>query len=219
MPALRFYFDFVSPYAYIVSTQVSELAVRHGRSLELVPVLFAALLDAHGTTGPAEVPAKRVYTFKDAYRKAHRLGLPPLCPPPSHPFNPLLALRAASLPMPEDARRRFVSALYAAAWADGTGVESAAQVGAAATRAGLDAAAIVSEASLPEAKARLHDQTAEAVSRGVFGVPTVLVDGEIFWGTDGVELAEAYLRGEDPVPRDLGWADRPASATRKARRS
>jgi 2-hydroxychromene-2-carboxylate isomerase len=218
MPALRFYFDFVSPYAYIVSTQVSELAVRHGRSLELVPVLFAALLDAHGTTGPAEVPAKRVYTFKDAYRKAHRLGLP-LCPPPTHPFNPLLALRAASLPMPEDARRRFVSALYAAAWADGTGVESAAQVGAAATRAGLDAAAIVTEASLPEAKTRLRDQTAEAVARGVFGVPTVLVDGEIFWGTDGVELAEAYLRGEDPVPRDLGWADRPASAARKARRS
>src|SRR4051794_39152535 len=98
-PTLAFYFDFISPYAFIAWTQVHAIAERNGATVVAIPVLFAGLLDAHGTKGPAETPAKRVYTFRDAYRKAPRAGLPPLRPPPSHPFNPLLALRVASLPM------------------------------------------------------------------------------------------------------------------------
>jgi hypothetical protein len=68
----------------------------------------------------------------------------------------------------------------------------------------------------PESKERLKVATADAVARGVFGVPTVLVDDEIFWGTDGLELVEGFLRGEDPVPKDLSWAERPATAMRRA---
>ena len=89
----------------------------------------------------------------------------------------------------------------------------------AAARAGLDGDALVRDAQTPEAKQRLRDATEEAVAHGVFGVPTVLVDGEIFWGTDGLELVESFLRGEDPVPKDLSWAERPASATRRAVRT
>ncbi|MBC7052108.1 2-hydroxychromene-2-carboxylate isomerase, partial [Salmonella enterica subsp. enterica serovar Enteritidis] len=79
------------------------------------------LLDAHGTKGPAEIPAKRIYTFRDAYRKAHRLGLPPLRPPPSHPFNPLLALRVASSELDPATKRRLIDALFQATWVAGTG--------------------------------------------------------------------------------------------------
>jgi 2-hydroxychromene-2-carboxylate isomerase len=66
--AIRFCFDFISPYAYLAWTQVHALADRHGRAVEPVPVLFAALLDHHGTVGPAEVPAKRRYLMFDVVR-------------------------------------------------------------------------------------------------------------------------------------------------------
>jgi len=215
-PELVFYFDFVSPYAFIAWTQVHAIAERNGRTVKAVPVLFAGLLDAHGTKGPAEIPAKRAYTFRDAYRKAHRLGLPVLRPPPSHPFNPLLALRVASLPLDTTMKRKLVDALYEATWVLGTGIETPETVAEAASRAGLDGAALVRDAQTPEAKQRLRTATEEAVARGVFGVPTVRVDDEIFWGTDGLELVESFLRGEDPVPKDLSWAERPASAQRRA---
>src|SRR5687768_5710550 len=94
---LKFFFDYVSPYAYIGWTQIHRIAEAHARSVLPVPILFAGLLNAHGQKGPAEVSAKRLYVIKDAYRKAIRFGLPPLVPPPTHPFNPLLALRVSCL--------------------------------------------------------------------------------------------------------------------------
>jgi len=225
--SIAFYFDFISPYAFIAWTQVHAIAERNGAVVEAIPVLFAGLLDAHGTKGPAEVPAKRDYTFRDAYRKAHRLGLPALLPPPSHPFNPLLALRVASLPLTPPAidadasrsasTRRLIDALFAATWTLGTGIETPEAVAAAARSAGFDGEALVRAAQEPGAKQRLREATERAVARGIFGVPTVIVDDELFWGTDGLEHVEACLRGEDPVPKDLSWAQRPASALRRVR--
>src|SRR5262249_60031058 len=86
---IDFHFDFISPYAYLGWTQIHALAARHGRAVRPVPTLFAALLNHSGTLGPAEIPLKRVYIFKDALRTAQVFGVP-LEPPPSHPFNPLL---------------------------------------------------------------------------------------------------------------------------------
>ena len=152
---MRFLFDFISPYAYIAWTQIHALAERHQQVVEPVPVLFAGLLNAHGHKGPAEIPAKRSYVFKDCWRKAHHLGLPPLTPPPAHPFNPLLALRAAAFPLPDAPalQRRFIDALFAATWAGGGGVESEAAVGAIAARVGLDPAAVLAYARSEPAKA------------------------------------------------------------------
>lgn len=218
MPSpLLFYFDFVSPYAYLAATQVPALAARHGRELTMVPVVFAKLLDAHGTVGPAEVPAKRIYVFKDAWRKARRLGLGPLVPPPSHPFNPLLALRVATLPMESAEKVRLVRALFDATWKSGSGVDTEERVVAAAASAGFDGAALVQNAQAPDNKERLKTATAEAVKLGIFGVPTLVVEGEIFWGIDGLELAEDLLAGRDDTPKDFSWAERPATAQRPGR--
>src|SRR5262245_43625018 len=96
--SIRFFFDFISPYSYLAWTQLPQLAQRHSCTVQATPVLFAALLDAHGTKGPAEVPARRRYVMKDIARKAHAFGVP-IDVPFAHPFNPLLALRIASLPM------------------------------------------------------------------------------------------------------------------------
>src|SRR5262245_57916432 len=135
--ALRIYFDYVSPYAYVAWRLLPAIAARHAQSIEPVPVVFGALLGAHGTKGPAEVPAKRRYLIKDVYRKARRAGLP-FTLPPAHPFNPLLALRASSLAMPQDARRRLVDALFAAVWATGEGLEAPGSVARVASSVGLD---------------------------------------------------------------------------------
>jgi 2-hydroxychromene-2-carboxylate isomerase len=174
------------------------------------------VLDAHGTKGPAEVPARRRYALKDVYRKAQRAGLP-LTVPPSHPFNPLLALRASSLAMPEDARHRLVGALFAAVWATGEGLEAPGTVARIASEVGLDGAAIERAAAEPDAKARLRAQTEQAIAAGVFGVPTVAVDGELFWGVDGLELLDGYLARREPVPPELvaRWEALPASAVRR----
>lgn len=215
---LTFFFDFISPYAYVGHARVQAIAQRTGRRVERVPVLFAAILDAHGQKGPAEIPAKRLYTFKDAFRKAHRQGLAGLVPPPGHPFNPLLALRVATVPMDDDAQERLVTSLFDTAWRRGEAIDTAEGVAAAIERAGLEAKPLLEAATTAEVKERLRTRTSEAIARGVFGVPTTDVDGELFWGTDGLEFVEAFLRGEDPVPRDLSWAERPASATRRGSR-
>jgi 2-hydroxychromene-2-carboxylate isomerase len=217
---IRFCFDYLSPYAYLAWTQVHRVAARHGREVEPVPVLFAALLGAAGTKGPAEVPAKRVYVFKDCLRTAHRLGVP-LVPPPTHPFHPLLALRASSVDMDAAARRRLVDALFAAAWGGGAsgvhGVEDPASVAAIASAVGLDGAALVAAAGTTEVKERVRVQTEAAIAAGAFGVPAMFVDGELFWGLDSFDNLEQKLRGETPPAfAEMGrWAGLAASAQRK----
>lgn len=212
-------FDFISPYAYIGWKRIHAVAESHGRAVTPVPVLFAAMLNFHGTKGPAEVPARRVYVFKDATRKAHRAGLGPLIPPPSHPYNPLLALRVATIPMPAVPQRALIDALFHAAWGGGGGVETPAAVSAVARSVGLDGEALIAQANTPEIKERLRKNTESAIARGAFGVPSFFVDGELFFGVDSLELIADFLEGRDPVTNGLlsRWAELPASAQREAR--
>ena len=95
-PPIRFLFDFISPFSYLAWQWIHEVAETHERPIEYQPVLFAALLNHFGHLGPAEIEPKRRYIFKQVARRAHALRLQ-LAPPPSHPFNPLLALRIASI--------------------------------------------------------------------------------------------------------------------------
>jgi 2-hydroxychromene-2-carboxylate isomerase len=220
---IRFFFDIISPYAYLAWTQIHALSGRHGRRVLPNAVLFAALLNAHGQKGPAEIPPKRVYIFKDVVRRARKLGVP-LTPPTTHPFNPLLALRVTTLPMEEDARRALIDALFRVTWGRAEGGERAGSVedpvfvAAIAREAGLDGERLVAEAALPDAKARLRRQTEEALALGAFGVPTIVVDGELFWGVDSLGFIDDHLRGDDPVRPELleRWSHIKASASRTA---
>ena len=179
--SLRFYFDYISHNAYIAWTQVHTLAARHDRVVEPVPVLFAGLLNAHGQKGPAEIPAKAWWMAKDLLRKSARLGVP-LQPPASHPFNPLLSLRASLVPRDADDQRRLIDALFRATWVERQDISAPAVVAAAASAAGLDAQSIVTATQSEEIKQRLRAETDAAIAAGVFGVPTMIVDGELFWG-------------------------------------
>ncbi len=217
---LRFYFDFISHNAYLAWAQITELAHRHGRPLEPIPVLFAGLLKAGGQLGPAEIPAKGRWMIRDVVRKALELGIP-LAPPASHPFHPLTSLRVATLapgelgsvePVPAEAsprgtapsdwaakRHELIDALFRATWADSRDVSDGAVVAEVANEVGLDGPTLVARSERPEIKQRLRQATQDAVSIGVFGVPTMVTDDQLFWGFDDLPFLERFLRGEDPL--------------------
>ena len=212
----RFYFDYVSPNAYLAWTRLPALAEEYGVAIEPVPVLFAGLLEAHGQLGPAEVRPKLQWMFKNNLRKAALLGVP-INPPVFHPFNPLLALRVSSLPLAPSERWKLVGALFRAVWVRGLHVSEALVVRALAGEVGLDGATLIDQANQADGKARLRRQTDDAIACGVFGVPTVEVGGELFWGYDDLPHVELALAGRDPLDRTAWqqWSGLPRpSATR-----
>lgn len=196
--AVRFYFDYVSPNAYLAWTQLPGVAARYGVTIEPVPVLFAGLLAAHAQLGPAEVPAKTRWMFRNVVRKAAVLGVA-LRPPAFHPFNPLLALRASCVPLDAGTRSALIDALFGAVWARGLHVSERAVVEMVAGEVGVDGRALVDEAERPETKTRLRDRTDDAIRRGVFGVPSMEVATELFWGYDDFPYLELFIAGKDPV--------------------
>ena len=217
--SIQFLFDYISPYAYLAWTQLPKLARRHGCSVEPIPVLFAGLLNANGQLGPAEVPSKRVYVFKDAMRSAHNLGLP-LVPPPTHPFRPLLSLRVSCLETLGEQRWRVIDSLFHATWGSGAGVETGEQVSAVLANLGLDPTDIIAQASTVKIKQRLRDNTAQAIAAGVFGVPTMLIGGELFWGYDSFGHIDRFLSGKEALDTTLvqRWIDIRATAERRRER-
>jgi 2-hydroxychromene-2-carboxylate isomerase len=220
---MRFLFDYVSPYSYLASTQIRAIAAAHGRTVTPVPVLFAAMLDASGSMGPAEIPAKREYMRRDVMRLSRALGVP-IAPPATHPFNSLAALRATGCVDDGAARWAVVDAIFRATWVDAEHVDDpgvlARVISGAAAGAGVDGAVIVRAASDPDAKARLRRDTDEAIAAGAFGVPTVFADDEPFWGVDSLPLLDHHLAGERAsTPEDLErWRRVQPSAQRRAAR-
>jgi 2-hydroxychromene-2-carboxylate isomerase len=219
-PAIEFFFDYISPYAYLAWTQIHRMAARHGREVRPTPVLFAGLLNANGQLGPAEIPSKRLYVFKDALRSASLLGLP-FRGPPTHPYNPLLSLRITHAELDKPHAVRVIDRLFHATWGSGAGVETADQVAAVLTELGLDVADVMARAHSAAIKQALRDNTDRAVAAGVFGVPTMLVGGELFWGYDSLGHLDRYLAGQESLDRSLveQWARITSTADRRRDRT
>ncbi len=198
--AIRFYFDYLSPNAYLAWTQLPALAKRNGCLIEPVPVLFAGLLEANRQLGPAEVPAKMRWMWKNTLRKAAVIGIP-LNVPAFHPFNPLLALRVSSLALNAKQRLDLINALFCAVWVRGLPIAEPSVVEKVATEMGLDGGALINRAQQPACKAALREQTDQAIADEVFGVPTMAVGDELFWGYDDMAFLQRFLDGTDPIDR------------------
>jgi len=179
------YFDFVSPYAYLQLMDFKRLP----DSLEIRyrPVLFAGLLKHWGQKGPAEIPAKRRQTYRQCQWLADRAGVP-FKFPPVHPFSPLRPLRLCIALGTEPA---VIGAIFEFIFAEGRDIQSDGDWKTLAARLEIDDAdALVSQ---PEIKSALRANTEEAIRRGVFGVPTFVVREELFWGSDMTDMLLAYL--------------------------
>jgi len=185
MATADWYFDFISPFAYLQSEQLALLGPKV--RIRYRPVLFAALLAANGQKGPAEIARKRVFTYRFAVWQARRLGIP-FKMPPEHPFNPLPLLRLA---IACDSSAEAVHRIFRFVWRDGRLPDLP-----------IEWAELVHDLRLPDAHKRIDDpevktalrrNTDEAIERGVFGVPTLAIGDELFWGADATQMAADYL--------------------------
>jgi 2-hydroxychromene-2-carboxylate isomerase len=177
------YFDFVSPFAYIGLHRLKELPA--DLSIEYRPVLFAGLLNHWGQKGPAELPTKRRYTYRWSHWWANSLGIP-LRYPAAHPFNPLHHLRLA---IACGSRPEAVRKIFDSIWTTGEDASDQGRFAALCGELGVAADALAT----PEVKGTLKKNTEAAAQAGVFGVPTIEVDGELFWGADSMEFLRAFL--------------------------
>ena len=188
------YFDFVSPFAYLQSEQLASLAPRV--TVRYKPVLLAGLLGAHGQKGPAEIEGKRAFTYRFVIWQAKRLGIA-LKLPHEHPFNPLPLLRLA---IACDCEPSAIHRIFRFVWRDGRLPDLPIEWAELSHDLGLENAdARIAE---PEVKDTLRRYTDEAIARGVFGVPTLDLRGELFWGVDATQMASDYAaagcRWNDP---------------------
>lgn len=185
-PAIDWYFDFISPYAYLQWQRLRREAP--SLPLKLKPVLFAGLLGHWGNKGPVETPPKRGWTYAHCLWLARRHDLP-MRLPSAHPFNPLPLLRLAiALGSTED----VVDRLFAYVWRDGhlPSDEEAWQDL-------LDEFLVApSDINTEAIKQELHRNCEEAIEAGVFGVPTAVVDDQLFWGVDATDMLLAFAGGD-----------------------
>jgi 2-hydroxychromene-2-carboxylate isomerase len=182
---VQLYFDPISPYVWLAFKRLDELKAA-GLVIDPRPILFAGLLNAHGQKGPAEIPAKRAYIFGDVIRLAAMHGYA-FQGPPTHPFNPLRALRMCIAVDDAEQRLRFARALSDACWELGQDLSDRAILDSIANRSGLDAAQLGAAAERPEIKGRLMEATNAAIAAGIFGVPSFVYDKELFWGEDRID--------------------------------
>jgi 2-hydroxychromene-2-carboxylate isomerase len=180
----RWLFDVVSPFAYLAFPRLRQLPAEP----EFVPVLLAALLDHHGQRGPAEIPSKRRFTYRFVLWRARQLGMT-LRLPPAHPFNPLAALR---LIIAARCSAVAVGTVLDAIFRDGRDVSDPGVIAQLGESLGIQAP--LTAIAAPEIKQQLRANTDWAIQQGIFGVPTLVVGGEFFWGQDAVEMALDYLR-------------------------
>jgi 2-hydroxychromene-2-carboxylate isomerase len=185
--AATWYFDVISPFSYLALGEIEQLAQQI--TVTYRPILFAALLKHWKHLGPAEIPPKRIHTYRLVLFEAQRRGIP-FRFPPSHPFNPLKPLRLlAAL----DADPKAVRIVMDRIWRDGLDLSLKENWDATCAALGLDPERAVELISAAETKAKLRANTDTAVAAKLFGVPTLQIGEELFWGADALPMARAYL--------------------------
>lgn len=198
MKTIDFWFDPVSPFAYLAFERLPEALVGLSYSVAYRPIVFGALLKHHGQKGPAEIEPKRAWTFRHVHWLAAQLGVP-LDTPARHPFNPIALSRLlwASAPAATTPSRFACGTVLRHVWTGGGDAEALDRLAAARAQVAprLDPAG-------DAAKQHLRSATDDALGRGVFGVPTFGIEGRLFWGLDSLDMVAGCLRGD-------AWFDAP----------
>jgi len=203
---MRWYFDYISPYAYLQSTRLQHL--NSIQPVTCTPVLFAGLLNHWENIGPAEIAPKRKWTFRDIAWIAHRDSIE-LNFPEAHPFNPLPLLR---LGIVHNNSIEVVQRLFNFVWVDGNVPQNQDAFSALLEELGTSDAELKSE----KVKKQLLTNGEQAVECGVFGVPTLQVDDELFWGDHSTDMAIAYLTDKNYPHSQIKKADAiPEGTSRK----
>jgi 2-hydroxychromene-2-carboxylate isomerase len=193
---LHFYFDFISPFGYFASLRIEEMAARHGRRVEWHAMLLGvSVLKVMGLKPLLDTPLKGDYIRRDALRYMRRHGVKmqrKLDDPVMDPRATGRAFHWVKQRQPELAAP-LAHAIYQAYWAGGRDLSSAEAVASIALPEGLDSLRLQEGINSPEASQGLRSAVDASLKAGIFGSPTVVVDGEPFWGVENFELLEQWL--------------------------
>lgn len=213
MKTLDFWFDAVSPYAYLAFERLPQVLEGCSYRVRYRPLVFGALLSHWGQLGPAEIGPKREWTLRQVHWLAREHGIP-LQMPAQHPFNSLALQRLALACADVEALpgRRVVEALLHHVWREGGDPNDPARL-----QALTDALRPARDPRSEAVKAELRAHTDAARDAGVFGVPTLACEGRLFWGLDALPMLRAFLLGDAWF--DEGWAHaaRPLPGVTRAR--
>ena len=192
MPKVEYFFDYVSPFAYLADTQVPALIARTGAEIVYRPFFLGGVMQASKNSPPITVPNKGRYMFTDIQRWAKRYGVP-ANPNPHFPVNTLNTMRAAVAAVDEPKFADFHKAMFRGVWVDGQNLADEAVLKGVIDAAGLDGAALLARSKDQAVKDTLRKNSEEAVERGAFGAPTFFVGDEMFWGNDRLDFLEEAL--------------------------
>jgi 2-hydroxychromene-2-carboxylate isomerase len=188
MKQITFYLDFISPYAYLAFEELPRALQGLSYSVRYKPVFLGGLLKHNAVLGPAEVPPKRAWIYRHVQWLAQRQGAE-LAFPAVHPFNPLGLLRLAVATQAQGLPNRYVcETVFKHVWTGGADAADAARL-----QALTSALAPAREPGDDSVKAQLKAHSDEAIAQGVFGVPSFVVDGRVFWGLDALPMLRACL--------------------------
>ncbi|MBT9462908.1 2-hydroxychromene-2-carboxylate isomerase [Hydrogenophaga sp.] len=188
---LKFHFDFISPFGYFASLRIEDLAARHGRGVEWHPMLLGvSVLKVMGIKPLMETPLKGPYTERDVLRYAREHSVPLQRHPNDTVMNPLASGRAMAWVNRHQPQRaaEVAHAIYGAYWGQGLDLSTPASL------IPVVGEELAQAAASDEAAALLRAEVDAALQAGVFGSPTVVVDGEPFWGIDKFEQIHRWLQ-------------------------
>jgi 2-hydroxychromene-2-carboxylate isomerase len=193
--SIEFWFEFASTYSYPAAMRIADAAADAGIEIVWRPFLLGPIFAEQGwRDSPFNLyPAKGRYMWRDLERICARQGLA-FRRPSAFPRNGLLPARVALVGAEESWGTDFVRAVYVANFAEDRDISDAAEIDAILEGLGLDAAGTRARALAPENKQALRAQTGRAASLGIFGAPSFIADGELFWGNDRLDEALARAR-------------------------
>ena len=206
MTDIHFYFDFISPYAWLAFKALPKSLEGISHRVHYHPVVFGAMLKHHGQLGPAEMPGKRDWTYRQVMWLAKQQGTD-LQMPASHPFNSLALLRLAVGASDNGQPNRYVvESIFKHVWCTGLEASDAERFAALQLRLLSQANVSLKDPQSVEVKQLLQQQTQQAIDLGLFGVPSMVVNGQVFWGQDALPILRAYLLG-DAWFESADWLD------------
>ena len=197
MTDVIFYFDFGSPNAYLAHKVIPQVEARTGAKFKYVPALLGGIFKATGNRSPMEafagIPSKLRYEGRETERFVKKHGIVDYARNPHFPVNTLQIMRGAVAAQKLGVFDKYVDAVYRAMWVDALKMDDPAVIEAALTAAHLPAAALITAMGDPDVKQTLIANTEQAVAHGVFGSPSFLVEGELFFGKDRLRDVEEEI--------------------------
>ena len=207
MKEIHFYFDFISPYAWLAFQALPQALKGISHEVHYHPVVFGAMLKHHGQLGPAEILGKRDWTYRQVMWQAKQQGTD-LKMPAAHPFNSLALLRLAVAASSSSGQpnRYVVETIFRHVWCEGLDAADPDRLATLQAHLASRPSVDLQDPQSAEVKQLLQQQTQQAIDLGLFGVPSMVVDGQVFWGNDALPMLRAYLEG-DTWFESADWRD------------